>query len=338
MMTTRTNFGLSKENILSAISQQEIMEKYLSLSIQNNKKNYKNPLRVDSKAGCTFYTTNSGILQFVDWARDKRYNCFEVVMEKYSCNFWESLKIIDQDFGLGLYSNRNLDKWRKNLIGKKLISGSVKNEIKKPENKKNLNFSYYVQEFTKKHLAYWEKGCIDLHILKFFNVFDTVSVNLNGKSYMRSTKTDPIYTYANKSNRVKFYRPHNKTGKKWRGNVKTEDVQGLEQLPDKGNLLFITSSLKDVMSLYSLGFSAIAPQSESILSEDILTDLKKRWDKIVILYDNDEPGIKIAKNFSEKCNLPWIVPSLAKDVFDSVTMFGYEKTREDLQDSLYKLD
>ena len=41
-------------------------------------------------------------------------------------------------------------------------------------------------------------------------------------------------------------------------------LQGAHQLPAEGELLVVTKSMKDVMCLYSLGITAIAPNSENL--------------------------------------------------------------------------
>ena len=83
---------------------------------------------------------------------------------------------------------------------------------------------------------------------------------------------------------MKIYRPHSLTRKdKWRNNCGTYDLQGLAQLPDKGKLLIITKSLKDIMVLYEYGYTAVAPQSEhSSIPTSLMENLKGRFDKIII--------------------------------------------------------
>ena len=118
---------------------------------------------------------------------------------------------------------------------------------------------------------------------------------------------------------------------KWLSNTKKTDVQGYNQLPTNGERLIITSSLKDVLCLYSAGYNAIAMQSEmQIPSEKIISELKKRFNKIDILYDNDfdkvnNPGQIMAKKvcdlygFSNIC-LPTNFES--KDPSDLVSNTG----------------
>jgi DNA primase len=102
-------------------------------------------------------------------------------------------------------------------------------------------------------------------------------------------------------------------------------VQGWEQL-NKHDHLLITSSLKDVMAIKSLklNIDVIAPDSENtILKEDVIQSIKKRFKKVIVMFDNDEAGIKAMQSYKEKH--PFIEITLlpmSKDVSDSIKDFG----------------
>ena len=105
-------------------------------------------------------------------------------------------------------------------------------------------------------------------------------------------------------NRYKIYSPY-EVKNKWLSNTKKTDVQGYNQLPNKGERLFITSSLKDVMCLHRAGYNSIALQSEMQLpDEKLISELKSRFNTIEILYDNDfekvnNPGQTMAKKICD---------------------------------------
>lgn len=59
-----------------------------------------------------------------------------------------------------------------------------------------------------------------------------------------------------------------------------------------GDYIVITKSLKDVMCLYEFGIPAIAPCSENLfLTESQYEKIKKKFKRILVLYDNDRPGM-----------------------------------------------
>jgi hypothetical protein len=110
-------------------------------------------------------------------------------------------------------------------------------------------------------------------------------------------------------------------------------VQGFEQLQGNNNLL-ITSSLKDIMSIKSLrlNIDIIAPDSENtILRQDLMEDLNDEYNNIVVLFDNDEPGLKAMESYKQK--YPFIeiaVLPMSKDVSDSIKDFGAKEVRNRL--------
>ena len=88
---------------------------------------------------------------------------------------------------------------------------------------------------------------------------------INDSFFHEYSKYDPIYRYREKGNRIKLYRPFANKWFKWRTNMSGGILEGWDELPETGNMVIITSSKKDVMSLYAAGFTAIATRSESSL-------------------------------------------------------------------------
>lgn len=70
-------------------------------------------------------------------------------------------------------------------------------------------------------------------------------------------------------------------------------VFGQEQLPLRGDILFITGGEKDVLSLVSHGFNAVCLNRETAqIPKNLLRSLGYRFKHITLLYDADETGIK----------------------------------------------
>jgi len=110
-------------------------------------------------------------------------------------------------------------------------------------------------------------------------------------------------------------------------------VQGWEQLRKHSNLV-ITSSLKDVMSIKSLKLEidVIAPDSENtILKQDVMEELNNRYKNIILLFDNDEAGIKAMEDYKER--YPFVKPTvlpMSKDISDSIKDHGAKNVRNRL--------
>jgi len=92
------------------------------------------------------------------------------------------------------------------------------------------------------------------------------------------------------------------------------------KVPEYGDRIAICSSVKDALCLSAnIHIPAVAPQGEGYnISNTAVNELKRRYEKVFICFDTDEPGLKDAKNLSEKTGFPFIVPDLGtcKDISD----------------------
>jgi 5S rRNA maturation endonuclease (ribonuclease M5) len=139
------------------------------------------------------------------------------------------------------------------------------------------------------------------------------------------------YVYFRKDGSLyKIYAPKN-TEKKF---IKVQNyIQGIDQLVGKP-ILVITSSLKDLMSFTRLNIKnieCIAPDSEnSMISESMIEKIKKKYQHVIVLFDNDDPGINAAKKYKEKYGFNYIVFPVEKDLSDAVKAIGVDAVKERL--------
>lgn len=210
-------------------------------------------------------------------------------MALYGCNFYESLKIINQDFGLRL----DLEE-PKNVVIKN------KKELDNILDNKNCSWNgwdiKFRQKFNEHELSYWENYGITSKTLKKYNVFPVKYALLDGIQFHKSSKENLVFGYFfEESQHIKLYAPFNSKSKKWAGDANYQDIQGLEQLNYDKEVLVITKSLKDVMLLAELGYEAIALNGEGYkIKGELKHKLKKifsNYKHIYIIYDNDSAGV-----------------------------------------------
>ncbi|KXA31909.1 toprim domain-containing protein, partial [Prevotella corporis] len=122
------------------------------------------------------------------------------------------------------------------------------------------------------------------------------SVSNQGKPFtLGSTHDEPMFGYS-MGKFVKVYRPKSKLRFLYGGEKVNDYVFGFQQLPSKGDVVFITGGEKDVLSLSAHGFNAICFNSETAqIPENIIEGLQLRFQHIIILYDTDETGVREAK-------------------------------------------
>lgn len=320
-MELKYETAITKKLLLEKHSQETYMEYYLGIPVKKGL--FKSPLREDNSPTCSFYRNTSGDLIFKDFSGQFHGNFISVVMFKYNCSYHMALKIIANDFGM-----IDCPKLKKNP---KPVEPSQ--TVFKDDGPARIQVE--IQDFTEEDLEWWSQYGITKQILRKFSVYSCKSVFLNGSYFTGATKKQRIYGYyRGKRNDLELWRIYfpGRHSYKFLSNWKSFMLQGAKQLPESGDLLVVTKSLKDCMVLYSLGITAIAPCSENLfMSESQFEKLQKRFKHIVVFYDNDLPGIhnmnKIRKQFPVKCI--WIPRQYnAKDISDFYKKYGREKTLE----------
>lgn len=311
---------ITKELILSRFSEEQLMEYYLHIPVKKGL--FRSPLRRDKQPTCSFYRNKSGTLIFKDFATGQHLNIFDVVQSIFRCDYFGSLRIIANDFGIV----------RDNALHKN--PGKINLNPIKIKDKEISKIQIEVQEFTDSELKWWGRYGISKDILKRFDVYSCKHVFLNDQLFAESQQHCPIFGYYGKKYQgLELWRCYfpKRTSFRFITNWPSKKIQGYDQLPKKGKLLVITKSMKDSMCLYSCGITACAPNSENLFIPDkVLEDLKNRFENIVVLYDNDRPGLyNMSKIRKEHPELTYVfIPKRygSKDISDFYKDHGRKET------------
>lgn len=312
--------SITKEFLLSKHSQEKYMEHYTGVQVKKGL--FISPLRADSKPTCAYYKNKSGDLILKDFNGSFCGNFISVVMFKFDCSYHKALDIIANDFGFIKSKTLKINP------PKIEYSGAILEETK------TADIKIEVKEFSERELNWWKGFGISESTLKKYKVYSCKNVFLNNNFFSTSTETIPMYGYyGGKKEGLEMWRIYMPTKRNYRflSNWNKSMIQGAHALPDSGELVVITKSMKDVMLLHDLGIPAIAPNSEStFISNQQLTNLKAKFKHVVLFYDNDLAGIssmnKIRKNNDVKCI--WLPKDKAKDISDFFKRYGKQKTLE----------
>jgi len=282
----RTNNGL------------DVFKHYISSVQWKTGRNFLNPLYEDRKASCNVYfDRRNGVYKIKDFGNDDYSgDCFFYVgkLKGLDCgngtDFVEILKTINSDLSLGLDSSD----YRSHIPH----SIPQKSNPTPPEPPKNKPYNVIQQKFSQKEQDFWMQSGITPEVLKQYKAVSLKefrSENKDGKPFFyTASESEPIFGYMGKRY-VKIYRPHSEIRFLYGGNIGDNYCFGLEQLPAKGDTLFITGGEKDVMTLAAHGFHAICFNSEtSTIPTGIIYKLTFRFKHIVLLYDADKTGIEAA--------------------------------------------
>jgi len=304
---------VDKHFILKYVSEEEIFEKYMMCRVYPGTL-YHSVLRADKRPTCSFIYTK-GRLRLKDFNGSFFDDCFAFVQVKYGIGHHEAVELIASDFNL--INRKNKRKPR------------VFNEDFK-QNSSDIKVVW--KDYTESELEYWNDFGIHNATLTFYNVGSVNTVWLENKLLCVSTPSNRIFGYWFSESEIKAYFI-DKSEYRFLGNYR--GLQGISQLPLKGELLIITKSLKDVMYYRQMGIYAVAPSSESsILTPTEYDDLSSRFTKIVVNYDFDRTGVRSTHKMKKLYNLPYFFirsdrhDDGPKDVTDHHKAYGYQRTKE----------
>lgn len=306
---------ITMEDILKHVTQEQIFSYYIGEDV-NKLGLYHSPLRKDNipSFALFFHKDKKDILIFYDLATKDSGDFIVLVCKMFNIDYATATRKIIFDLGL---SKNNIEAVKKNIVYTRLIR------------KEPIKLGVKTRKWLIKDKNYWSQFGIKKSTLIKFNVHPLSHIFYNDNavqaaylSYVYVEQKDDKVSY-------KIYQPLEDKMKKWINNANYSVHQGYSLLPKKGDLLIITKSLKDVMSIHDcLNTAAIGLQSETVMmKESVMQEYKTRFTKILCLFDNDEAGKKLAKSFAETYNIPTIfVPEYknqkVKDFSDLVKFKG----------------
>jgi hypothetical protein len=246
--------------------------------------------------------------RYIDFAIGS-FSAFDYVMAKYNLSFSQALEKIDIDFGLGFTYDAGISTNR-TIFDYKAIT--LPEAVEKP--RKIIKIKRHI--WTQKDINYWRSNgwtnnmC---HAAKIRPISAYYMTDNSGDLVRHNVKDELAYSYDYYTDdqgvfQRKIYLPE-RVEWKWFSCVNKDTVQGWELLPKSGDICFITSSLKDTGPFWRiLGKpTAISANNEgSFIPESVYAKLKQRYKQIVLMWNNDGPGIINAKKQSQKHNLPFI--------------------------------
>ena len=311
------------------------------------KRNFRNPLYDDHKASCNIYfDAKQQCYRMKDFGNDfYSGDCFWFAAMMLGLDvrteFPKVLASIIRDLQLNLRIDDKQTPAPHPIRKYKNLHNEKKENkgMTETDNDKKW-YKCYEQVFQTSELSYWLKYGITTKTLQRYNVKSLVryeALSNQGKTYtLLSSQDEPMFCYM-MGDFVKVYRPFSKLRFVYGGEKREDYIFGFEQLPNKGDMLFITGGEKDVLSLSAHHFHAICFNSETAtIPENVIESLQLRFRHIIILYDTDETGVREAQRQVDQLSqynvLTLLLPlqgiKSEKDISD---FFALGRTEEELR-------
>lgn len=317
-MVSKGKNSVTFEDIQSKVSDAALVWHYLGVNeipcfIQS-------PLRQDKRPSFGLYSNDGKRVYYTDLATRERGGIYDLLSQLWHCSYNDVLTRIQRDL-LTPNGEANI----------KLLEAPQ--NIKSIMSHKNVQIDVKVREWRQYDIDYWASYGISLEWLKYAEVYP-ISHKIVIKDNVKYTFGADKLAYAfveHKEGKItlKIYQPYNTEGYKWSNNHNRSVVSLWTKIPKEGDKVVICSSLKDALCFWSnTGIPALALQGEGYgMSETAISELKKRYKQVYILFDNDKAGIEDSKKLSQitgfiNLSLPYFEGG--KDVSDLMKCKGKE--------------
>ena len=331
--------SVSLDDILSKVTEADILSYYLGVTevpcIINS------PLRQDRRPSFGLYSPDGRRIYYTDLSTRDRGGLFDLLGSMWNCSYKEVLTRINEDI-----SKFNGSASIHTYTPCTVRSTSTYN--------KDTDLQCKVRDWRDYDIEYWASYGISLEWLKYAEVYP-ISHKIVIKGGQRYVFVADKYAYAyveHKEGKVtlKIYQPFNKAGYKWSSNIDRSVWSLWTKIPEYGDNLIISSSVKDCLNIMcNFKIPSICLQGEGYLPKPhIMEELKSRYKNIIIFFDNDftnpdNPGHTDAVKLCKEYNLKMIeIPKeyKSKDPSDLFKKYGRDKyleiMNEILKDVLWK--
>lgn len=278
---------------------------------------YKSPVRdprnADDNASWSLFTNTSRLSREYAWkdsGTGEFGDIYKLVMMKYGCkNRAIAIEKVKQDFLVG-----NGTEFARQIIAA-------------PKNVDPAHIKLKSRAFDHGDLEWWfertgagedrlNRFCV--RRVKYYWMYD----HQNTPSFCN----DRVYSYRIYDH-YQLYFPHRDRDRRFRNDFNDEHLLGFNQLRYQSDILIITKSMKDIITLDTMDFEAVSPRGEHTpIPAKFMEFLKTKYKFIVTLFDND--GKHRAWGYDcPSIELP-VLPTKEKDPSDFYFVFGHDFTRK----------
>ena len=318
---------ISTKNLIldgSKVPSTWVFEFYLDLPERLNGQNVqiKSVFHPTERTPSMWVFVDKGQYKFKDFSTGKGGNKIDLVKELFNIDYSKAVFKIGQDYNKFITD--------KGEYTQSTIKPEAKFKVEHVNSRKWFNWD----------AEFWLSFNIGEDILNKYNVkplnFYRMVKEGNEKREVRTIggllAQSYIYGYFDKDDNIyKIYQPKNK---KFKFIKVKPHLQGIDQLEYNQPYLVICSSLKDAMCLKQFGYNleVIAPDSENtVIKPYIIENLKKKYKKVVTLFDNDVAGHNAVNKYEQLYDIKGTWLDSSKDIADLVKEKGFADAHKEIK-------
>lgn len=286
------NVSVTLSDILEKVSEADLLFYYLGVT--EIPCVICSPLRLDKNPSFSITTVDGHRIQWRDFATKESGHILDLFEKLWKISYNDVILKIWADLSKFVSDKVKVDTTERKCIIK---------EISSPERRSKLECK--IRDWKQYDLDYWESYGISKNWLQFADVYPiSHKIITKGNKKLVFGADKYAYAYVEKKEghiTLKIYQPLNTKGFKWSNQHDRSVISLWSKLPKKGEKICICASLKDALCLWAnTGIPAISLQGEGYsMSDTAIQELKKRFNQVYIIFDNDEVGIEDGKKLAE---------------------------------------
>lgn len=324
------NISVTLDDILERVSEADLLFHYLGVTeipcVMSS------PLRIDKSPSFSISTMDGHRIQWRDFATRESGHILDLFERLWKLPYQDVIVKIWNDVQNFTKTNVTVDNTPKKCTIKEIATKKRKSKLE-----------CKTREWQSYDIKYWESFGITKEWLQFADVFP-ISHKIITKGDRKMVFGADKYAYAyveRKENNItlKIYQPFNQKGFKWSNQHDRSIISLWTKLPETGDRVCICSSLKDALCLWAnTGIPSIALQGEGYgMSETAISELKRRFKQVFILFDNDEVGIADGEKLAKDTGFLNVVLPYFEGGKDISDMYKVLQNKQLFQDKLLPL-
>lgn len=288
------------------------------------------PLRVDVNPSMGIFSPDGLKVKYIDFGTKDSGDIFNLLMKMWGMSLNEVCARICNDFS----------KFKGNISVTKSLPSCKITGIGKHS---NSELKCKIREWRDYDIEYWSSYGISIEWLKYAEVYPVshkIIIRDGSRMVFGADKYAYVYVEHKDGNTtLKLYQPYNRKGFKWSNKHDKSIISLWTKVPEYGERICVCSSLKDALCLWAnTGIPSIAIQGEGYgISDTAVSELRRRYERIYILLDNDEAGLQDGRKLAEQTGfINLVLPDEygAKDISDLYLLL---KDKEKFRDILTNL-
>lgn len=312
MVIGKTSSSISKTELFNKYSEIEVLKAAFP-EITELPCKICSPFRADNNPSFSIYINDSNHICFKDHGdSNSRGGLLDMLCKKWDCSFNQVFDRIIQLMQKQEDSDMTIKPKQIKMLTRKESSELTKIEVA-------------VRPWRDYDKQYWLSYGVELQWLKYAKVYPISHKIVTKKDKETGVEQKYIfpadkYAYAFTEKKdgklsIKIYQPYNTKGFKWCSKMDSSIIGLWTKIPEFGDRVVICSSVKDALCLScQCHIPALCLQGEGYnISDTAINELKRRYKKIFICFDMDEPGKADALKLAEETGFTIISPDLGKE-------------------------